>query len=254
MVDRVDAAVRILEPLSTLLKKNLRSPDEMLSPAEREIVDAVMELRRAAEEDSARIHVLGERVEALERQSLELMVRNRVLSEDTARDTLTGLYQRWYVMEKIESEINRSLRHGSPMALMMMDLDHFKEVNDRFGHPAGDQVLQSVGRLLKDSCRVYDVPGRYGGEEFCVLLPQIELEQTPIVAERIRQRLEMTEIPVGGRSLVVTASIGVAALEADGAMMSPSALIDRADRALYAAKHRGRNRVEIWSGPQDISH
>jgi diguanylate cyclase (GGDEF)-like protein len=254
MVDRVEAVERVLGHLSTLLQRNLHNPEFSLSPAEQQIVQILREMRTVAEEDGARIDVLTERVEALERQNMELMVRNRVLSEVTARDTLTGLYQRWYVLEKIESEINRSLRHGSPMALMMLDLDHFKDVNDRFGHSVGDQVLQSVGKLLKDSCRVYDVPGRYGGEEFCVLLPQIALEQTPVVAERIRQRLETTEIPVGESALVVTASIGVAGLEADGSFLSPSVLIDRADRALYAAKHRGRNRVEIWSGPQDISH
>ncbi|HSP35597.1 MAG TPA: GGDEF domain-containing protein, partial [Thermoanaerobaculia bacterium] len=138
----------------------------LLSDPERGVLsDAIRELR--------------ERVVHLSKENFELIVRNRVLSEVSARDALTGLYNRWYVIEKIESEINRSLRHGSPMALMMIDLDHFKDVNDTYGHSVGDDVLRDVARVLKESCRVYDVPGRYGGEEFCVVLPETTLRSTP---------------------------------------------------------------------------
>ena len=188
------------------------------------------------------------------------MARNRVLAEVSAHDALTGLYNRWYVLEKIESEINRSLRHGSPMALLLLDLDHFKNVNDTYGHMAGDHVLQVVGRLLKESCRVYDVPGRYGGEEFCLLLPETTLRSTPTVAERIRRRLETTEMEVTGASVVVTASIGIAGIDNESAdpVLSPGMLIDRADRALYFAKNQGRNRVAMWdaglSGAKPLEH
>ena len=140
-------------------------------------------------------------------------MKNRVLSEVSSRDTLTGLYNRWYVMEKIDCEINRALRHGSPMALLMIDIDHFKRVNDTFGHGAGDQVLQRSARLLRDSCRVYDVAGRYGGEEFCVVLPETRVGNTTVVAERIRQRLATTELAVGERPVAVTASIGIAGID-----------------------------------------
>lgn len=194
------------------------------------------------------LHDLRERIAHLSKENLELIVRNRVLAEVSARDALTGLYNRWYVIEKIESEINRSLRHGSPMALMMIDLDHFKDVNDTYGHTAGDDVLKDVARLLKESCRVYDVPGRYGGEEFCVVLPETTLRSTPTVAERIRQRLETTQMEVGGTSVVVTASIGIAGVEGDSTdtILSPGMLIERADRALYTAKNHGRNCVAVW--------
>ena len=109
---------------------------------------------------------------SLQRENLDLVVKNRMLSEVSSRDALTGLYNRWFVIEKIDSEMNRALRHGSPMSLLMLDIDHFKRVNDTWGHGAGDQVLKAIGKLLRDSCRVYDVPGRYGGEEFCIVLPE----------------------------------------------------------------------------------
>jgi len=135
------------------------------------------------------------------------------------------------------------------MALLMLDIDHFKNVNDTYGHSAGDHVLQIVARVLKESCRVYDVPGRYGGEEFCLLLPDTTLPSTPTVAERIRHRLETTPMEVAGHaSVIVTASIGIAGIDVgtSDAVLSPAALIDRADRALYQAKHLGRNRIEMW--------
>ena len=255
-----EAAARILSPLSTLLNKDLRSSaSAALTPAERDVVQAIADLVRRGEENE---NDLRKHIARLESENLDLMVRNRFLSEATAKDALTGLYSRWYVMEKLESEINRSLRNGRPMSLLMLDIDHFKKVNDTFGHSAGDQVLQLVGRLLKESCRVYDVAGRYGGEEFCVLLPDTDTQNTPRVAERIRARLASTEITVAGATLGVTASIGIAGLDASDvhSLVSPSALIDRADRALYNAKHRGRNRCEIFDaglfdiGPEDIRH
>ncbi|MGZ8868663.1 MAG: GGDEF domain-containing protein [Thermoanaerobaculia bacterium] len=268
------AALRILSPLSALIRKTLRIvdgeqtdradafsvhlslPDLSIvsveggpfSNVERDTVRAVFEVIHSAEENSVRLDELQKQMRRLERDNYELIIKNRILSEVSARDSLTGLYNRWYVVDKIEAEINRSLRHGSPMSIMMLDIDHFKRVNDTYGHPAGDLVLQSVGKLLKESCRVYDVPGRYGGEEFCILFPQINLEMAPNVPERIRQRLEMTELELSGSQVAVTASIGIASVDAkaDDQVLSPAALIDRADRALYSAKHRGRNRVEFW--------
>jgi diguanylate cyclase (GGDEF)-like protein len=271
------AAARILPPLSTLLQRPLslasaatgdrsqafavRSSSPGLSIVagdgkpfdtnERQLLNEIFELMRIAEESDARFHELEQRMMRVQRENLDLTVRNRSLSEVTARDTLTGLYNRWYVIEKIDTEINRSLRHGSPMAVLMLDIDHFKRVNDSYGHSVGDTVLQSVGKVLRDSCRVYDVPGRYGGEEFCIVLPETKIGNTTVVAERIRQRLEATALNVGEVALSITASIGIAGVDDEApeqAVLSPAALIDRADRALYSAKHRGRNRVELWDG------
>jgi len=193
-----------------------------------------------------RISELEARVAQLQRENIDLIMKNRVLAEVSARDALTGLYNRWYVMEKIESEMNRSLRHGSPVALLMLDIDHFKRINDSFGHAAGDQVLKSFGQVLRESCRVYDVPGRYGGEEFCIILPETRVGSTTAVAERIRQRLAASRFDIGSDRVAITASIGIAGMEADGGIVSSAALIERADRALYSAKNNGRNRVEVW--------
>ena len=223
--------------------------DETIGALPRAIVREIASLVRFANDRDARVRDLNERLANLENANLDLLMKNSALSEISARDSLTGLYNRWYVMEKIDSEMNRSVRHGSPVSLIMMDIDHFKRVNDSFGHSAGDRVLRSVGQVLRDSCRVYDVPGRYGGEEFCIVLPETKVGNTTVVAERIRERLEASRFDVGDDSVVVTASIGIAGIESVEAEgnLSPAILIDRADQALYSAKHHGRNRVEMWN-------
>ena len=279
-----EAAGRVLRPLSSLLSTRLKlengtAADENsstvniagsnlvvraadsrpFSDTEREFVREVFDLIRLAEQTDARMRAFEDRIGRLEGENLDLLMQNRTLSEISARDSLTGLYNRWYVMEKIDSEMNRALRHGSPMSVLMLDLDHFKKVNDSFGHSVGDEVLKVVGQVLRESCRVYDVAGRYGGEEFCVVLPETRVGNTKQVAERIRSRLASTELPVGSSSITVTASIGVAGMDSvsDEGVVSAAALLDRADRALYAAKHHGRNRVELWlpeAPPSATSH
>jgi diguanylate cyclase (GGDEF)-like protein len=267
-------AARILEPISELLQKPLTLVDGQghhagnafairlsaprvaivsadntpFNDGERRLIEELFSVVKMAGESEARFEELEQRMLSLQRENLDLVVKNRMLSEVSSRDSLTGLYNRWFVLEKIDSEINRSLRHGSPMSLLMLDIDHFKRVNDTWGHGAGDQVLRAIGQLLRESCRVYDVPGRYGGEEFCIVLPETKPGNTGVVAERIRSRLEATSLPCGDTSIVVTASIGIAGMDTSEAneLLSPAALIDRADRALYSAKNRGRNRVEMW--------
>ena len=260
------AIAGMLRPLSTLLKNPLefdsmqggvrRGDGLPLSDDERQLLGEMLDLVGQAHEHDARLKALEERVTALQMENLDLIAKNSFLSEISARDSLTGLYNRWYVMEKIDSEMNRALRHGSPMSVLMLDLDHFKSINDSYGHPAGDSVLKSVGQMLKDSCRVYDVPGRYGGEEFCIVLPETKVGGTNIVAERIRERLASTPVPVGQDSIIVTASIGIAGMDSvqEDGVLSASALVERADRALYAAKHHGRNRVEMWAPGTANSH
>jgi diguanylate cyclase (GGDEF)-like protein len=268
------ATSRIIPPLSVLLRKPLAVIDGHSAEAsnsfairfsvprlcivsadgspfdddERRLLNEIFEVIRMAEESDAKYHEVEDRMIQLQRENLDLVVKNRALNEVSSRDTLTGLYNRWYVLEKIDSEINRALRHGSPMALLMLDIDHFKNINDTYGHGVGDQVLQSVGRTLKDSCRVYDVPARYGGEEFCIVLPETPTGNTTIVAERIRQRLQQSSVTVGDVEVSVTASFGIAGVDSapEEGILSPAALIDRADRALYTAKHRGRNRIEMF--------
>ena len=264
-----DAAGRIVRSLSALLHKevSLVDPasedgagsfvltptlavrdDDTFSAPGRDLVRDVASVVRFAGEREERVLDLERRLAEMQSDNLDLVMKNRTLAEISARDSLTGLYNRWYVMEKIDSEMNRSLRHGCPVSVLMLDIDHFKRVNDAFGHAAGDGVLRSVAQVLRDSCRVYDVPGRYGGEEFCVVLPETKTGNTTVVAERIRERMAASSFNVGGDSVVVTASIGIAgidSMEGEG-IVSPSILIDRADRALYSAKLHGRNRVELW--------
>ncbi len=279
-----EAAGRVMRPLSAMLSTRLKlengtAADENLSTVsisgsnlvvraadgrpftetEREFLREVFDLIRLSEESDARLRAFEDRIGRLESENLDLLMQNRALSEISARDSLTGLYNRWYVMEKIDSEMNRALRHGSPISLLMLDLDNFKRVNDSFGHSVGDEVLKTVGQVLRESCRVYDVPGRYGGEEFCIILPETRVGNTTAVAERIRSRLASTELPVGSTSITVTASIGVAGMDSvpEEGVVSAAALLDRADRALYSAKHHGRNRVELWlpeRPPNNMSH
>src|SRR3954471_44726 len=252
-----DAAARIVRSLSASFKKKLTIVDsesadaarsfaltlstsiqfaQPLTDASVELVNEIASLIRFAHDRDERVRELQEQLANVESANAELLRRNTALSEISARDALTGLYNRWYVMEKIDSEMNRSLRHRSPVSLIMLDIDHFKRVNDSFGHSTGDRVLRSVGQVLRDSCRVYDVPGRYGGEEFCIVLPETKVGNTTVVAERIRERLEASRCDVGDDSVVVTASIGIAGIESvePEGLLSPATLIDRADQALYS--------------------
>lgn len=216
---------------------------------ERRLVQSLVDVLQRESALRNEYQALDQRIRVIERENLDLAMKNRALADVSSRDALTGLYSRWYVLDKIEAEMNRALRHGSPMALLMLDIDHFKQINDQFGHTTGDQVLQAIGQVLRDSCRVYDVPGRYGGEEFCLMLPETRLDNTLSVAERIRRRVEATPIVTHDGTIRVTTSIGVASLESipDEALLGASSLIERADRALYTAKDRGRNRVETWT-------
>lgn len=155
-------------------------------------------------------------------------------------DGLTGLWNRRYFVELFRHEMRRAERMCEPLCLMMLDLDHFKQVNDRYGHAAGDAVLVAFAGLLKERLRELDVPGRLGGEEFCVGLPGITLDEARAVADRLRQSIAELEIVADGRRIPITVSIGVA--KWDG-RESLDTLLGRVDAALYQAKHAGRNAV-----------
>jgi diguanylate cyclase (GGDEF)-like protein len=177
----------------------------------------------------------------------ELLVKNATLARLSTIDELTGLRSRRYVSEVLSIEIQRARRYGTPLSILMADLDHFKEVNDRYGHPAGDAVLQGVSQLLLASLRATDVAGRFGGEELLVVLPQIEAEGAHVMAERWRAVVDKTpfEAP-DGRGIHAALSIGVASYTKS--MQQPDELIAAADKALYAAKQQGRNRVSVYGG------
>ena len=160
-------------------------------------------------------------------------------------DALTGISVRRHVLERAEEELLRSQRHGLACTLLMVDLDLFKEKNDTYGHLVGDVVLKDVARLLSRNLREIDLMGRYGGEEFIILLIETEAEQAMPIAQRLRQLVEVHPIRAYDELLTQTISIGVAAFPKDA--QSLHLLIERADQALYAAKRSGRNRVMRWT-------
>jgi diguanylate cyclase (GGDEF)-like protein/PAS domain S-box-containing protein len=161
----------------------------------------------------------------------------------SATDPLTGLYNRRHLAEALAKELDRARRHQLPLSLLMCDVDHFKQFNDRHGHECGDQVLQMVAQHLSAALRTHDLPCRYGGEEFVAVLPSTSQSGAYSVAERLRRDIAVTET----NGLHVTVSIGVASFPWVAAG-SPQALIEAADRALYDAKEAGRNRVRV-AGP-----
>ena len=163
-------------------------------------------------------------------------------------DGLTGLTNHRSFQSRFEDLLQRAQRHGHKVALLICDVDHFKKVNDNFGHPMGDEVLRRVARVLQEVPRKIDIPCRYGGEEFAVLLDNVDVAQAKAVAERIRIEISKVVVDTDKGPLSVTESIGVAAFPDDG--RDRATLIERADIALYHAKHAGRNRVVTWAEAQ----
>jgi diguanylate cyclase (GGDEF)-like protein len=185
----------------------------------------------------------------------EMEAMNRRLEEISVRDALTGLYNRRYFGDRMAHEHERSSRHGRPVALLMLDIDYFKRINDTYGHQTGDDVLRAVAQVLVNKTRTIDVVCRYGGEEFAALLPETPFDGALLLAERLREHVALTPFrsrsqehaqgaPAAGQPLQVTISIGLAMLDRES-MKTPDALVAAADEALYAAKHGGRNRVEV---------
>ncbi len=160
-------------------------------------------------------------------------------------DPLTGLYNRRHFFALAAREIERTRRYRSPLSALMLDVDHFKAVNDRYGHAIGDQVLHAVAEWCLANLRSVDIVGRYGGEEFVILLPNTDLTKAWVVAEHLRQQLMETSIDTDSGTLWVTASLGVAATEHNN-LIDIDTLLDHADQALLAAKQGGRNCVFVW--------
>lgn len=203
--------------------------------------------------EAMRIKLENERLsKELERRVEELHLHTKRLEALSITDYLTGLYNHRYAHERLESELNRARRQDEPLAVIMIDLDRFKGVNDAYGHLAGDQVLREVGRILKETCRNYDVAARYGGEEFLVILPGTKLDDAVMISMRIRELIEACDFQAGGKTLRVTASFGVTEYTHDQTKAKDE-LVGHADRALYRAKAAGRNRVVSWDGKEGIT-
>jgi diguanylate cyclase (GGDEF)-like protein len=175
----------------------------------------------------------------------------RQMYESTVRDGLTGAFNRKHFDERLAAELSFARRHGSPVSLLMFDLDRFKDINDRWGHPAGDQVLQAVARVVQDRLRGEDVLARWGGEEFAVIARGIGPVNGLALGERLRREVEALRIATPeGERIPVTISVGVGTACGE-ALVAPADLITLADRNMYLAKHKGRNRVEASLGPEN---
>lgn len=193
-------------------------------------------------------------INQLTKQSSATIERANVYAEalkHATLDALTGLNNRRQFELRLKQEYASATRQKHPLCAMMIDIDFFKKINDTYGHAAGDKVLKTVANVIKDKLREYDIPSRYGGEEFCVLLPQTKIEEANIVAQRLRAAIEKTVIETfdeknsENKKISVTISLGLTQLnEKDSA----EDLYMRADKALYEAKERGRNRVIVYEG------
>jgi diguanylate cyclase (GGDEF)-like protein/PAS domain S-box-containing protein len=196
--------------------------------------NAVEALQRAREELEQKVL---ERTAELQKTAVNLQEANELLTTLATEDGLTGLKNRRVFQERLDQEVQRSIRYGLPLSLMLLDVDHFKQYNDRFGHPAGDEVLKTVGEILMQSARATDLVARYGGEEFAVIMINTDQENSTVLAERVRQSIEQMKWDLRQ----ITASIGVATLGLEVA--APLEFVRAADAALYQAKHQGRNVV-----------
>lgn len=175
---------------------------------------------------------------------LQLEQANQQLEKLSRTDRLTGLNNRGYWEECLQQEFRRSRRSGALSSLIIFDIDHFKKVNDTYGHPAGDEVIRQVAASLKKLARDTDYAGRYGGEEFVLLLPDTIPSDALEMAERLRTHIQQMTITHEALSLQITVSLGVCGFTPD--LENPKDWLERADQALYQSKHGGRNRSSLW--------
>ena len=175
-----------------------------------------------------------------------IAIKNADLYNMAIRDGMTRLYINKYFRERLEEELKRSSRYGHPLSLILLDIDHFKTFNDTYGHQAGDMVLKEVAKIIQGTSRSMDIPCRYGGEEFAVILPETGREQALIAAERIRKNIESMTLEYNSSILNVTISAGLASCP-DLGPSDATEFISMADRALYKSKDSGRNLITFFS-------
>ena len=193
------------------------------------------------------INVMGILTERVRRNNAglrEAYDRQLQLQDSASSDSLTGLHNRRWMEEMFARQAGRSQRTGEPLSLILLDLDHFKAVNDTYGHPAGDRLLQHFAKLIQATFRPTDLQVRYGGEEFCIMLPGANSAQAIRAAERLGAAVHAAPLNLGGgESLAFTVSCGVAEHAPDTTVAT---LIERADQALYSAKRTGRDKAVVW--------
>lgn len=188
-----------------------------------------------------------------ERLIAKLKATEEALRFQATHDDLTGVLNRRAILERLKAEMARAVREGGSVALIMLDIDKFKDINDRFGHQVGDSALCEVANRIMDSIRPYDSAGRYGGEEFLVVVPGADLESACAVADRLRRRFENQPIPIGKTAFPMTVSLGVSSSR-NLRPKDVDSFVQAADQALYAAKRSGRNRVEFSGVMTQMMH
>jgi diguanylate cyclase (GGDEF)-like protein len=207
----------------------------------------LVDVNRGLAELNQSYEVMVRRLEALisEKEELakHLAEANRRLEALAMSDALTGLANRRAVEVALNRDLARADRDGRWVSVVVLDVDHFKRVNDTHGHAGGDQVLVALGNVLRTALRAGDLAGRIGGEEFLTILPDTDPDGAMVAAERLRKRIEAERVALPTGELAFTASLGVASLKGPGCLRGAAGLVEKADHALYEAKHGGRNRV-----------
>ena len=218
-------------------KLNFKEKDEgsLLELINNVLVDTMIELSESYHRE------LNEKIDGYVDQIENI---NLKLKDRSIKDELTGCYNHRYFQDILTSEISRAIRYNRPLSIIMLDIDHFKKINDKYGHTFGDKVLKGIGDILKKTVRGSDMVFRYGGEEFCVILPETDKERAFIGAERIRKKIAASAFRIKNKVLKVTVSGGINGFV--GREITKEAFIDNADKVLYQAKNAGRNRVAIY--------
>jgi len=241
-IDGVDVCRRVRavgrEPYIYILLLTARTDSEDLVEGMDSGADDYLTKPFKAPELRARLRA-GQRILDLQEQ---LLAAREALRQEATHDSLTGLLNRHAILALLNMELERAARELRPLSVLMVDLDHFKRVNDRYGHLAGDVVLRESAERMKSSIRRYDASGRYGGEEFLFVLPGCSVEGALAQAERLRLSIAATPIAIGAQSLTVTCSVGVAC-RPPVLRVDTDTLMREADLALYAAKENGRDQV-----------
>jgi two-component system cell cycle response regulator len=237
------------EPYIYILLLTAKStPEELVEGMEAGADDY---LRKPVQSHELRVRLrAGRRIVDLQE---EVVQAREALRRQATRDSLTELWNRTAMFDILGRELKRAKRESSPLAIVMADLDHFKQVNDTLGHAAGDAVLREAARRMTACVRPYDAPCRYGGEEFLIVLPGCNLDDATLRAEEIRAAIAATPFQIAEGALNLSCSLGVAA-SSGAAGFQASALIQEADEALYAAKNNGRNRVEVFAPQAVLTH
>jgi diguanylate cyclase (GGDEF)-like protein len=211
---------------------------------------------REKETELTRINMeLRQEIELRKKTEESLRKSEELYRQLAITDPLTGIYNRRHFFQLAISELQRSQRYSRPLAVIMMDVDYFKRINDCYGHAVGDQVLQELATLIRRDLRVIDIFARYGGEEFIVLLPETDLRSVSATAERLRGKIAGAPLSIEQCQIKITISLGATSFSPtkglhSGKLETIDALIDLADKALYEAKEAGRNRVHTLDSGQ----